>query len=144
MKKNFSNVFKDLRKQREMTQEQIAEELGVSCQAISKWERADAVPDAFVLKKIAAVFNVTVDYPWRHAAESDDVCDTLNYAVLANIIKQEMAAPSNLLEHVAMRIANSVKAKFALTSAISIDIRKIAPPVSHVTEGCGVTLKMRY
>ena len=90
------------------------------------------------------VINVTVDYPWRHAAESDDVCDTLNYAVLANIIKQEMAAPSNLLEHVAMRIANSVKAKFALTSAISIDIRKIAPPISYVTEGCGVTLKMRY
>lgn len=90
------------------------------------------------------VINVTVDYPWRHAAESDDVCDTLNYVVLANIIKQEMAAPSNLLEHVAMRIANSVKAKFALTSAISIDIRKIAPPISHVTEGCGVTLKMRY
>ena len=49
MKKNFSNVFKDLRKQREMTQEQIAEVLGVSCQAISKWETNSSYPDISLL-----------------------------------------------------------------------------------------------
>lgn len=34
----FSSVMKKLRKQRGLTQEQIAEALGISCQAISKWE----------------------------------------------------------------------------------------------------------
>jgi len=38
MNRNFSNNFKTMRKQRNLTQEQIAETLGVSCQAVSKWE----------------------------------------------------------------------------------------------------------
>ena len=61
MKKNFSNVFKDLRKQREMTQEQIAEVLGVSCQAISKWETNLSYPDISLLPIIADYFGVSVD-----------------------------------------------------------------------------------
>lgn len=61
MKKNFSNVFKDLRKQREMTQEQIAEVLGVSCQAISKWETNSSYPDILLLPVIADYFGVSVD-----------------------------------------------------------------------------------
>ena len=61
MKKNFSNVFKDLRKQREMTQEQIAEVLGVSCQAISKWETNSSYPDISLLPIIADYFGVSVD-----------------------------------------------------------------------------------
>ena len=54
--------IKALRQRRGITQEAMAQHLNITPQAISKWERADAVPDAFVLKKIAAVFNVTVDY----------------------------------------------------------------------------------
>ena len=90
------------------------------------------------------VVNVTVGYPWQSAAESDDVCDTLNYAVLAEIVKREMSVPSNLLEHVAMRIARAVKDEFPLCVSISLDIRKIAPPIEYDTDGCGVTLNMRY
>ncbi|MBQ8433014.1 MAG: helix-turn-helix domain-containing protein [Clostridia bacterium] len=61
MKKNFSNAFKDLRKQREMTQEQIAEVLGVSCQAVSKWETNTSYPDISLLPVIADYFGVSVD-----------------------------------------------------------------------------------
>ena len=61
MKKNFSTVFKNLRKQREMTQEQIAEVLGVSCQAISKWETNSSYPDISLLPIIADYFGVSVD-----------------------------------------------------------------------------------
>lgn len=38
MDNHFSNNFKDLRKLKELTQEQVAEMLGVTSQAISKWE----------------------------------------------------------------------------------------------------------
>lgn len=61
MQKNFSEVFKNLRKKREMTQEQIAEVLGVSCQAVSKWETNSSYPDISLLPIIADYFGVSVD-----------------------------------------------------------------------------------
>lgn len=79
MKKNFSNVFKDLRKQREMTQEQIADVLGVSCQAISKWETNSSCPDISLLPIIADYFGVSVDCLLGHDTgkqleEINDAC----------------------------------------------------------------------
>ena len=51
-----------LRKGNEMTQIELAERLNYSDKAISKWERGESVPDISVLKQIADMFGVTVDY----------------------------------------------------------------------------------
>lgn len=45
-----------------MTQLALAEKLNYSDKAVSKWERAESVPDIFMLKRIADLFGVTVDY----------------------------------------------------------------------------------
>lgn len=45
-----------------MTQIELAEQLNYSDKAISKWERGESVPDVSVLKSIADLFGVTVDY----------------------------------------------------------------------------------
>ena len=45
-----------------LTQLQLAEMLNYSDKAVSKWERAESVPDIFMLKRIADYFGVTVDY----------------------------------------------------------------------------------
>jgi len=45
-----------------MTQFELGEALSYSDKAVSKWERGEAVPDAYVLKKLSALFNVSVDY----------------------------------------------------------------------------------
>ncbi|MBQ8057647.1 MAG: helix-turn-helix transcriptional regulator [Ruminococcus sp.] len=55
------NIIK-LRTSKGLTQAQLGEMLSYSDKSISKWERAEALPDAYVLKKIAEVFGVTVDY----------------------------------------------------------------------------------
>ena len=52
----------ELRKGRGMTQQDLAEKLNYTDKAISKWERAESVPDILVLKQIADMFGVTVDY----------------------------------------------------------------------------------
>ncbi|MBR4572193.1 MAG: dihydroneopterin aldolase [Prevotella sp.] len=88
------------------------------------------------------VVNVSVDYPFEPALESDDVSDTLNYSLLAEIVKREMALPSNLLEHVAGRIARAVTSQFPLTESVTVDIRKIAPPFSADCDGAGVRIKI--
>ena len=45
-----------------MTQLELGEALSYSDKAVSKWERGEAIPDAYVLKKLSAIFNVSVDY----------------------------------------------------------------------------------
>ncbi len=51
----------DLRKYNSLSQEALAEKVGVSRQAISKWERSEASPDMDNIVALARVFNVTVD-----------------------------------------------------------------------------------
>ena len=52
----------DLRKSMQLTQAELAEKLNYSDKAISKWERAESIPDVAILKQIADLFGVTVDY----------------------------------------------------------------------------------
>ncbi len=56
-----SNII-NLRTAKGLTQAQLGELLSYSDKSVSKWERAEAVPDAYVLKKMSEIFGVTVDY----------------------------------------------------------------------------------
>ena len=51
-----------LRRVHGMTQAELAERINYSDKAVSKWERGESVPDISVLKEIADIFNVSVDY----------------------------------------------------------------------------------
>lgn len=55
-----SNISK-LRKNHAMTQEQLAESLGVTFAAVSKWERGIATPDLALIAQIASLFSVSLD-----------------------------------------------------------------------------------
>ena len=57
----LSNNIYTLRRQRGLSQEQLAEALDVSRQAISKWENGAAVPELDKLQTIASFFGVTLD-----------------------------------------------------------------------------------
>ena len=52
----------DLRRAANMTQLELAERLNYSDKAVSKWERGESLPDVAVLKQIADLFQVTMDY----------------------------------------------------------------------------------
>ena len=57
---NIGENIKTLREERKLTQEQVAEELGVSFQAVSSWERDEYKPDTDKLIKLAGLFDVSV------------------------------------------------------------------------------------
>ncbi len=57
----FGENLKKLRKAKKLTQESLAGFLGMSFQAISKWERGETYPDITMLAAIASFFDVTVD-----------------------------------------------------------------------------------
>ena len=55
-----SNLIK-YRKQAGLTQAQLASKLGYSDKTVSKWEREEGVPDIYILKQIADLYNITVN-----------------------------------------------------------------------------------
>lgn len=60
-RKNFGVKLNKLRKQRGLTQLDLANELNYSDKAISKWERGESVPDSYTLYVIADFFAVSID-----------------------------------------------------------------------------------
>lgn len=66
----FSRL-KVLRKQKGLTQEEIAEKLGVSRQAIAKWERGETMPDIESCVKLADLYETTVDMLVRNIGQED-------------------------------------------------------------------------
>ena len=57
----LDNTIRQLRKQKELTQEALAGHMGVSVQAVSKWECGQSCPDIALLPRLAAFLGVTVD-----------------------------------------------------------------------------------
>ena len=62
IKNAVAKNISELRQSRGMTQLELAEKLNYSDKAISKWERAESIPDVAVLVTIAELFGVTLDY----------------------------------------------------------------------------------
>ena len=61
MEQTIGKRIMTLRKSRGMTQDQLAEKVGVSAQAVSKWENDISCPDISLLPKLAEIFSVTTD-----------------------------------------------------------------------------------
>ena len=59
---NIGLIIRKLRVSKKMSQEELANQLGVSPQAVSRWENGKTYPDISLLSSIALLFNVTIDY----------------------------------------------------------------------------------
>jgi orotate phosphoribosyltransferase len=57
----IGNNIKRIRQNKGMTQEQVGEVIGVSGQAVSKWENGSALPDIQILPKLAEYFGISID-----------------------------------------------------------------------------------
>lgn len=73
----FSERLKDLRKQAELTQVDVAEKLGISQPAYASWERGLKKPTQENLVKIAQILNVSVDYLVGNSEEKTDELDNI-------------------------------------------------------------------
>lgn len=58
----IGSIIKDIRKQNNLTQNEFASILGVTFQAVSKWENDKSIPDITILKDISNKFNVDLNY----------------------------------------------------------------------------------
>jgi len=74
------------------------------------------------------------------ACISDDVTDTVNYAEVYDLIKEEMVKPSKLIENAAYRILRKVKAAFPAIDRIEVELAKMNPPVAGQMDYSAVTI----
>ena len=93
-------------------------------------------------RKVGGDFSVSLEVfvPLDKAATSDNVEDTVNYAVLSDIIKKKMAVPAALLEHVAANIAEAVIVEYPQVEKVVVCLRKDNPPMNVDCDGAGVRM----
>ena len=92
MSNAFSNNLRRLRQVKNLTQEQVADKLGVSAQSVSRWECGNTYPDVMLLPEIARLYSVTVDDLYR-----EKTAVYPNYAIRLLSVYENSRAPSDFL-----------------------------------------------
>ena len=87
----FSNNLQFIRAQAGVTQEQLAEQLDVSRQSVSKWESGASFPEMDTLLRICDLYNVNLDTLLRGSVEETQVSDTARYDIFMNRFSLRMA-----------------------------------------------------
>ena len=92
MSNAFANNLRRLRQAKNLTQEQVADKLGVSAQSVSRWECGNTYPDVMLLPEIARMYSVTVDDLYR---EKSAVYS--NYAIRLACVYEASRDPADFI-----------------------------------------------
>jgi len=93
------------------------------------------------LKGNQFLVDITMDTDLSKASESDELNDTLNYAEVYEIVKQEMSIQSQLLEHLSRRILDKLFERFPQLDEASVCVAKMHPPVGGEMQSVSVRQK---
>lgn len=74
------------------------------------------------------IVNLVLAAPLEQAVRSDELDDTINYAAVYEVVKEQMDIPSKLIEHAAGRILYALKERFPRLTAIELKLSKLNPP----------------
>ena len=77
------------------------------------------------------VVNLRCKVDMRLAAKTDLIGDTLDYAVLYNIVKEAMETPSFLLEHVAGTMLSEIRRQAPAVKGATVTVCKMRPPFTY-------------
>ncbi len=105
----------ELRKKSGMTQDELAEKLGVSRQSVSKWEGAQSTPDLARILKLAEIFSVSTDVLLKDELELEQNISTENIetvSVKAHVETEPPLRPVSMAEAVEYLEKNSKKALY--------------------------------
>lgn len=95
MSYEFADRLIELRKSKGMSQEELAQRIGLSRQAVSKWERAESSPDIGNLVALAEIYELTIDEIVKGAAKEDVVSgEVADEAIVEDIIVEVEETPA--------------------------------------------------
>lgn len=87
------------------------------------------------------LLNLELEADVSKASETDDLKDTLNYAEVNEVIREEMAIPSDLIEHAAGRIFRRLRSEFNILIGIKLELLKTNPPMPGECDGAAIVLE---
>ena len=82
--------------------------------------------------------DITMDTNMEKASKSDELSDALNYAETYELVKEEMAIRSYLLEHVSKRILDKLFERFPQLERAKVCVTKLNPPVDGQMQSVSV------
>jgi dihydroneopterin aldolase len=88
--------------------------------------------------------DICVTTNFDKATISDELDDTLDYVNINNIVKEQMASPSKLIEHVGQRIMNELKKRLSVWFSLSVHITKYNPPINGDVESVSIEIYEEY
>ncbi|MDR0961495.1 MAG: dihydroneopterin aldolase [Mediterranea sp.] len=86
------------------------------------------------------IINLRMKVRIEQASLTDDVADTVSYADVCEVVKQEMDIPSNLLEYVCGRIVRRLFVTFPAIENIELKLSKCRPPMDAQVDSASVEL----
>lgn len=89
------------------------------------------------------IINISLKVDFGQAATTDEVADTVSYADVYAVLKEEMAIPSKLLEHVCRRIVQRLFHDFQDIEEVSIRLAKRNPPMGADIDAAGVEMSCK-
>ena len=96
----MGNIIKEKRKALGITQKDLANALGVSDKAVSKWERSESLPDVSLIPQIAATLGVSINYLFGSGNCGTANCPDSESTLCSDTEKQKtLAASAAMLQH---------------------------------------------
>ncbi len=89
MKLNLGNNIKKYRKEKDMTQEELADYLGVSSQAVSRWENGTTYPDIELIPVLANLFDISTDVLFDMKQTEKEIAATAVLTELAELTREQ-------------------------------------------------------
>lgn len=138
----FSRL-KMFRTQSGFTQEEIAEQLGVSRQAVAKWERGESMPDIESCIKLADIYNTTVDMLVRNIGKEEHTDDGKHVFGLTRLnSKGQITLPANCRKTFGLKEGDTLLVLGDEDRGIAIvNIGSIADGISDAAKNMGSKIK---
>lgn len=95
-------------------------------------------------EKVGGPFEVNLSVWYDQGGAVTSIDQTIDYTVLFEIVKQLMHERCNLLEMVAEKICDTIKARFPVITEIKVEIDKCSPPIENFQGKTGITMHKTF
>lgn len=85
--------------------------------------------------------DIRIEADVEQACMTDSLADTVDYVKVYEIVRDQMAIRSKLIEHVAKRILDHLHAEMKMIKSAEVSLYKLDPPIHGNVERVGITLK---
>ncbi len=86
------------------------------------------------------IVDISMDTDFSIAAQTDKLNQTIDYVIVYEIVKTQMAIRSNLIEQVGQRIINALKKEFVNIKRLEVKVTKLNPPMNGNVEKVSIII----